>query len=72
MKIRLKKPKNDFEFCEKICTLEGEIAMIEDELEHNRTPFKRKEYQSLLYEKRKQLTKVTNQYNNFILKHSNS
>lgn len=54
MKIQLKKPKNDFEFCEKICTLEGEIAMIEDELEHNRIPFKRKEYQSLLYEKRKQ------------------
>lgn len=45
--------------------------MIEDELEHNRIPFKRKEYQSLLYEKRKQLTKATNQYNNFILKHNN-
>lgn len=65
----MKKPKNDYEFCEKICTLEGEIAMIEDELKHNKHPFQRKEHQSLLYEKRKQLSKTLEKYNKFI-KHS--
>ena len=68
----VKKPKNDLEFCEKICMLEGEVQMIEDTLEHNKNPFQRKEFQSLLREKRKQLTKANNQYNNFILKHSNT
>lgn len=65
-----KKPKNDLEFCEKICMLEGEVEMIEDSLEHNKNPFQRKEFQSLLYDKRKQLVKVKNNYNKFIKEHN--
>ena len=65
-----KKPKNDKEFCEKICMLEGEVEMIEEELLHNRNPFQRQEYQSLLREKKKQLTKANNQYNMYIYEHN--
>jgi len=41
-------PQNDFEYWEKINTLESEVEMIENSLLTNRNPFERKKQQSLL------------------------
>jgi len=64
-------PQNDFEYWEKINTLESEVEMIENSLLTNRNPFERKKQQSLLYEKRKQLTKAKTKYEKFI-QHNNT